>query len=179
VANPPYCSEPPEYNHKKQVNYTLKSLAKPRWEIEARSCLHWNATKTIKSFFWGSTDTTSGKVLNALSPRKCILAAQPHFLCGNQHTETNGETIKFVAKPKGDGLWMKTNRYPILNILTKIKKLVRDCNTCQLMSTMGPLNASISDQYAIINDIKIIWSPPEIRQMNCKKYEMLSFGTAN
>ena len=155
------------------------SLAKPPLEIDAWSCLQWNATKTIKSFFWGSTDTTSGKIIHAVSPRECILAAQPPFLCGNQHTETDGKTIKFVAEPKGDGIWMKTIQYSILNCLTKKIKLIRDCDTCQLMSPMGPLNASLSDQYAIINDITIIWSPPEIRQTNCKKYEMLSFGSAN
>ncbi len=93
-SDPPFYSEPLEYQPKKQVNYTLMSLAKPPLEIDAWSCLQWNATKTIKSFFWGSTDTTSGKIIHAVSPRECILAAQPPFLCGNQHTETDGKNYK-------------------------------------------------------------------------------------
>ncbi len=85
-----------------------------------------------------------------------------HRLWRNFYTMIkDGNTLKCLLEPEGEGCWMTTQSYKAKSCITQIIKLAKQCHDCPVTSPFGILANSSDAEFAKHNDLTIVWKKPD------------------
>jgi len=124
-------------------------------------------------------DTTFFHNLKVMNPISCWATIFPPHNCENNQMVADGDILKFIQKPIGEYLHWQTVRYSVTNCITIKTKLRQESPNGPLLSPLGPLNVSIDNKYAFINDQTIVWTVPPHPPKSCFETDLIAQGDGN
>jgi hypothetical protein len=96
----------------KKYQFFIKEEPHAHWE--GYVCRTWAKTKKIVAYFFGSYGTTFTTFSRPLAEKECWEMAQ-YNRCVNNIMEGSADSFSFTASPEGDGVWMQTKEYSVIN----------------------------------------------------------------
>jgi hypothetical protein len=96
----------------KKYQFFIKEEPHAHWE--GYVCRTWAKTKKIVAYFFGSYGTTFTTFSRPLAEKECWEMAQ-YYRCVNNIMEGSADSFSFTASPEGDGVWMQTKEYSVIN----------------------------------------------------------------
>ena len=131
-------------------------------------CLQWLVQKEVTRFFFGGRDTIYRKNVVKVTPEECKRTITYPQQCDRQQMQLDKGTYKYIAQPVGDGVWLTSQRYTLLNCISQEITLRKDCYSCPIHSPLGILaNDSSTVDHAIHNDMTIIWDKHDANPTTC------------
>jgi hypothetical protein len=91
-----------------------------------------------------------------VAEKECWEMAQ-YNRCVNNIMEGSADSFSFTASPEGDGVWMQTKEYSVINCM-RLKIIIRkDCLYCPITSPFGLLTNSSEVSFVRRHDSVIVW----------------------
>ncbi|EFX73474.1 hypothetical protein DAPPUDRAFT_109801 [Daphnia pulex] len=87
-------------------------------------------------------------------------------MCDTNPMTKDGNTLKSLLEPEGEGYWMTTQSCKAKSCITQIIKLTKQCHDCPVTSPFGILGNSSDAVFAKHNDLTIVWKKPDSRSGN-------------
>ncbi|EFX61153.1 hypothetical protein DAPPUDRAFT_122491 [Daphnia pulex] len=164
LEDPLYCSHPEPVSKPKKVQYKLWTKNKDPITWTGYACTQWLSQKEISTNFLLSHDTTFKKQVLKVSANDCWASAQYPEMCDTNPMTKDGNTLKYLLEPEGEGYWMTTQSYKAKSCITQIIKLAKQCHDCPVTSPFGILANSSDAGFAKHNDLTIVWKKPDSSQ---------------
>ena len=179
LSDPDYCSHPEPVTPPTEVHYTMTSRNKDPITWTGYACTQWLSQKQITTNFLLAPDTTFTKQVLKVSPGECWKSAQYPEMCENTPMTRNGNTLKSLQEPNGEGQWMTTQSFTAKNCVTQIITLQKECHNCRVTSPFDILSNSSNDEFATHNDLTILWKKPDANQEPDCNFKHIWSGTGN
>ena len=112
-------------------------------------------------------DTIYRKAVVAVTPEACWKTANLQHQCGNNKMEKDGTTYKYLHEATGEGKWLTTQRFTILNCFTQEITLYREEANGPILSPFGILTNETKVNYAFHNDLTIVWNKDKATRDPC------------
>jgi hypothetical protein len=100
-------------------------------------------------------------------------------MCDTNTMTKDGNTLKSLQEPNGEGQWMTTKTFTAKNCATQIITLRKECHNCRVISPFGNLTNSSNDEFATHNDLTIVWNKPDPNQELECDFKTIWPGTGN
>jgi hypothetical protein len=91
----------------------------------------------------------------------------------------DGNTLKCLQEPNGEGQWMSTQSFTEKNCVTQIIPPKKECHNCRVTSLFGILTNSSKDDFATHNNLTVVWHKPDATQEPECDFENIWSGTGN
>jgi hypothetical protein len=100
-------------------------------------------------------------------------------MCDTNPMTKDGNTLKCLQQPNGEGQWMTKQSFTAKNCVTQIITLKKECHNCRVTSPFGILTNSSNDEFATHNDLTIVWNKPDPNQEPECDFKTIWFGKGN
>lgn len=77
--------------------------------------------------------------------------------CVNNLMEGSADSPSFTASPEGDGVWMQTKEYRVVNCMLQKIIIRKDCLYCPITSPFGLLTNNSEVSFVRHHDSIIVW----------------------
>jgi hypothetical protein len=137
LSDPDYCSHPEPVPPTTNVHYTITSRNKDPITWTGYACTMRLSQRQIPTNFLLAHDTTFTKQVLKVSQGECWKTAQYPEMCENNPMTKDGNTLKSLQEPNGEGQWMTTQSFTAKNFVTQIITLKKECHNCRVTSPFG------------------------------------------
>ena len=140
------------------------------WTAEGYSCMQWEKEKKVVGYFFGSYDTTFYTEPKDVTREECLKTVTQPCMCGNNRMSHDNGVYSFERTPNGDGRWMATEKYSVLNCVSMTMTMTKQCETCPIVSPFGTLTTDPTVNMAIHGHTTYIWNelkPSEKKRGPC------------
>ncbi len=161
------------------VHYKFYRKKSSLLEFEAFQCLTWEEIKMITTTALDYPDTTYFHSTKIMNPINCWSTIFPPHDCDGNPMVADGNILKFIQKPIGEYKHWQTVRYSVTNCITARVKIRQETPNGPLLSPLGPLNVSIDNKYAFINQQTLVWTVPPHPPKNCFETDLITQGDGN
>lgn len=175
---PGYCVDHHSDDRPHSVKYTFYVNEVPHEEWVGYACWSWTQTTKIVGYFFGGFDTTERTASLTVAPSDCFKMAEFNTCDGNPiiiNDDASGAS--FRAFPEGQGTWMQTKIFSVINYEVKRITLTKDCPTCPVMSPFGTLTNDSSVGFVTRHHTTIVWKQPHSRKNPACMLRVVHNGT--
>jgi len=172
---PSYCQESiAETPVIKKYTFFIKEEPHAQWD--GFVCRTWIKTKKIEGFFFGGYDTTFTTSSRPMAEKECWEMVQYHR-CFENGMEGAQDSFAFTASPVGEGAWMQTKEYGIINCLLQRITLRKDCLNCPISSPYGILTNNSDVSFVRHHNSIIVWDASKANISDQCRLKELKNGT--
>ena len=179
LSDPDYCTHPAPVSPPTHVEYSIIARNKDPITWTGYACTQWLSQKQITTNFLLAHDTTFTKQVLKVSPEECWKSARYPQMCDTNPMTKDGNTLKCLQQPNGEGQWMTKQSFTAKNCVTQIITLKKECHNCRVTSPFGILTNSSNDEFATHNDLTIVWNKPDPNQEPECDFKTIWFGKGN
>lgn len=169
---------PEEVEQPVEVSYRLFTKDKPKLAFDGHICTMWIKIKQIDGYFFGSYDTTFHTISQEVPAELCWKWKQTQ-MCFDNAMHFNGNTWEFSRNPVGEGIWMTSRQYKVVNCRIKTIKLEQECINCPIKSPYGIVTNISTVNHVISNLVTIVWEPRKIAAFTECKLVSIHHGKGN